>query len=232
MPKLLKPAALILALASACAHGAADHASWTPLFPDSGVPEGWVVRAWDDVSKPAPPEAQWKVDADGVLHGSNPRGTWLVSEATYGDFELAFEWKLGERGNSGCGIRFPDAGDPAFDGLEIQMVDPRYNEGRDAPDALSGAIYKASAPIEQFYKPTDWNAYIIRAEGSRITVTLNAVEVQQIDLDTKTVPIQRHNGEAAPSLRERPRSGHIGFQELSRGGGHVMIRNARIRTLD
>src|SRR2546430_337926 len=83
------------------------------------------VRAWDDVSKPGPEGAKWLVDDQGILNGSEPRGTWLVSEKEYGDFVLEFDWKLGERGNSGCGIRFPGKGDPAFDGLEIQMVDER-----------------------------------------------------------------------------------------------------------
>ena len=32
-----------------------------------------------------------------------------------------------------------------------------------------------------------------------------------------------------PALREHPRKGHIGFQNLSRGGSPVLIRNARIK---
>ncbi len=30
-----------------------DSAAFVPLFPKDGIPEGWVVRRWDDVSKPA-----------------------------------------------------------------------------------------------------------------------------------------------------------------------------------
>jgi len=44
--------------------------------------------------------------------------------------------------------------------------------------------------------------------------------------------VKRHNGTDAPPVKDRPRKGHIGFQELSRGGDHVQIRNARIRALD
>ena len=50
------------------------------LFPEPGVPKGWVVRAWDDVAKPGPDGAAWRVDEQGVMHGSDPRGTGLVSE--------------------------------------------------------------------------------------------------------------------------------------------------------
>src|SRR4051812_24195178 len=95
-----------LAIASA---GEPADDGFTPLFPKDGVPEGWVVRTWDDVSQAADPGVVWKVEG-GVLHGSDPRGTWLVSEREYGDFELRFEWKIPERGNGGCGLRFPPKG--------------------------------------------------------------------------------------------------------------------------
>lgn len=190
------------------------------------------MQLWSDVSRPPPEGAKWTVDADGVLHGSEHRGTWLVSEAEYGDFELDFEWKLGEQGNSGCGIRIPASGDPAFDGLEIQMVDERYNEGRDGPDKLTGSLYKALAPSKQVYKPAEWNHYIITARGSKLKVVLNDEVIQDVDLAEHQDPIERHNGSPAPSLKDRPRKGRIGFQELSRGAGHVMIRDAKIRVLE
>jgi hypothetical protein len=213
---------------------ARDKDGFAPLFPEAGVPKGWDVRAWDDVSKPPEKEAVWRVDNDGVLHGAEPRLSWLVSKELYSDFVLDFEWKLPERGNSGCGLRFPDKGDPAFDGLEVQMVDERYNEGKDGPDKLTGALYKAIAPKKQVYKPTEWNHYTITAKGPRITVVLNGETIQDVNLDEQKEGIKRHDDSPAPPLKDRPRKGHIGFQELSRGGdgAHVMIRNARIMVLD
>ena len=78
-----------LVLATAFAAEKPMEEGFKPLFPKDGVPEGWSVRNWADV-KDAPPEAAvWKV-IDGVLHGSEPRGTWLVSEKEYGDFILKF----------------------------------------------------------------------------------------------------------------------------------------------
>lgn len=203
---------------------------FVPLFPEDGVPKGWRVSAWDDVSKPAPEGVVWKVQ-NGVLHGSEPRGTWLVSEKEYGDFELEFEWKIGQRGNSGLGLRFPAKGDPAFDGLELQMADVRYNpEAKDSE--LTGGLYRAIAPTKQVFKPTEWNKYQVALKGSHIKVILNGTVVQDLDLDKQTQEVKRHNGKTAPAIKDRPRRGHIGFQELSRGGDHVMIRNARIKVLD
>ncbi len=201
------------------------------LFTADGVPSGWVVRKWDDVSKPAEPHVVWTV-REGVLHGSEPRGTWLMSEKEYGDFVLRFEFKLGTRGNSGCALRSPMSGDPAFDGLELQMLDPRYttNELRDSE--LTGAIYRAIAPRRQVFKPTEWNVYDITMRGSKLRVVLNGEVLHDLDLSQQTQSAARHDGRLASAIQDRPRRGHIGFQELSRGGDHVLIRNVRIKETD
>ena len=206
---------------------------FVPLFPGDGIPKEWAVRQWDDVSQTVDSATVWKVEA-GMLHGSDPRGTWLVSEKEYGNFELRFEWKIPERGNSGLGLRFPSKGDPAFDGLELQMVDPRYYgdaAGEIPPTELTGGLYRAVAPSQQRYKPGEWNAYVVTLQGPLVTVQLNGETIQKVNLDEETIPVTRHDGSPAVPLKERPRKGHIGFQELSRGGGQVMIRNARIREL-
>ena len=162
-----------------------------------------------------------------MLHGSTPRGTWLVSDREYGDFILQLEFKLGERGNSGVGLRFPTAGDPSFDGREIQLVDPRYYGDQPVgPAELTGGLYPSIAPSSQLFKPTDWNLYEIECRGSQVSVKLNGEPIQKVNLDEQTKPLER--GEP---LAKRPRRGHIGFQELSRGGGHVEIRGARIKEL-
>jgi hypothetical protein len=212
------------------ASGAA--AEFVKLFTEDGTPKGWIVRKWDDVKNPADSGTVWKVE-NGILHGSEPRGTWLLSEAEYGDFVLEFEWKLGERGNSGTALRAPLFGDPAFDGMELQMVDPRYYPADMAvtPAELTGSLYKAVAPKEQVYKPMEWNKYQITCRGSAVKVVLNGRVILDTDLEKQATPTKRHDGTDAPPLKDRPRKGHIGFQELSRGGGHVEIRNARIKVL-
>jgi hypothetical protein len=202
---------------------------FVPLFPRDGEPKGWRVGAWNDVSKPE--GAEWFVK-DGVLHGGDPRGTWLMSEKEYGDFIAEFEFKLGTNGNSGFAMRAPMKGDPAFDGLELQMADFRYNTS--AKDSeLTGGLYRALAPSKQVYKPGEWNSYHIELRGSHVLVILNGEKIQDSDLSAYSEPVKRHDNTLAPALKDRPRRGHIGFQELSRGQDqHAMIRNARIKVLD
>jgi hypothetical protein len=224
--RLASVGVLFIGLATPALAADRDADGFTPLFVGDGVPREWHVTHWSDVAKTAPQGAQWKV-AKGVLHGSTPRGTWLVSDRQYGDFALEFEFKLGERGNSGVGLRFPAAGDPAFDGLELQIVDARYyGDDPVGPAELTGALYKAVAPKKQVYKPTEWNRYQITCKGPHVTVMLNGELIQDANLDNETATLER-----GTPLRDRPRRGHIGFQELSRGGGHVEIRNARIKEL-
>ncbi len=224
-------ASVAMLLVSGCRHVPPDK-PFTNLFSEDGVPKGWIVRNWANVKDPHPGGGIWKVE-NGILHGSDPRGTWLISEREYDDFILEFEFKLGEQGNSGCGLRFPLHGDPAFDGLELQMVDPRYY-GNDQvpPEELTGSLYKAIAPPAQLFKPTEWNKYEIACQGPFVKVVLNGEHVLDVDLDKFLKKAKRHDGTDAPPLKDRPRHGHIGFQELSRGGGHVEIRNARIKELD
>lgn len=220
--------AFLVTIAAFGAEKAPDD-GFVPLFPQDGIPQGWLVRSWSDVSKPVDAETHWVVK-DGILHGSDPRGTWLVSEAQYGDFILKYEFKLGTHGNSGCALRVPLFGDPAFDGMELQMADYRYNTA--AKDSeLAGGIYRAIAPIQQVYKPTEWNSYVIVLSGPYLHVTLNGVLIHDLNLNEQDQEVKRHNGQLAPPVKDRPRRGHIGFQELSRGGSHVMIRNAKIRVL-
>jgi len=202
-------------------------AGFVPLFPKDGVPEGWRTGYYSDVSRPAPKGAVWTV-REGVLHGSEPRATWLFSEKTYGDFILECEFHLDASGNSGIGLRFPGAGDPAYTGLELQIVDAEYYAGfATTPAQFTGALYDAVAPKKQVYKPGEWNRYRITLRGSKVHVVLNGEVIQDVDLAEQTQPPAK--GEP---LAKRPRRGHIGFQELSRTGKHVQFRSVRIKVLD
>src|SRR5437867_1071711 len=210
----MKPTSIALLLLITLSPCAANAADFVDLFPEDGVPKGWLVRKWDNVKNSPESGVIWKVE-NGVLHGSEPRGTWLVSEKEYGDFILEFEWKLGERGNSGTALRAPLNGDPAFDGMELQMVDPRYYGDTKVPPAeLTGSLYKAVAPRAQVYKPAEWNKYQITCRGRSVKVLLNGETILDVNLDDQTKPTKRHDGSDAPPLKNRPRKGHIGFQEL------------------
>ncbi|MDR2038257.1 MAG: DUF1080 domain-containing protein [Bacteroidales bacterium] len=201
-------------------------AKWEPLFPGDGKPEEWFTGHWADVADPAPEGTDWQVK-NGILTNEGVRGGWILSKKEYCNFELEFEFLLGEKGNSGCALRVPAKGDPAFDGIELQMADLRYN--RDAADSeLTGGIYRALAPLQQVYKPLEWNKYRIFCNGSHIKVKLNDILIQDFNMKDYDMTVMRHNGKEAVPLNKRPLCGHIGFQELSRDS-KAQVRNIRIK---
>ena len=125
-------------------------------------------------------------------------------------------------------MRAPMRGDPAFDGMELQVADYRYNTS--AKDSeLTGGIYRAVAPSKQVYRPTQWNKFRIELEGDRLKVTANGELIQDVDLSKQDQTVKRHDGKPAPAVKDRPRRGHIGFQFLSRDGVPVQIRDVRIK---
>jgi len=217
-----------LAAAMALLASAGGNDEMVKLFIQDGPPKGWRVVEWNDVAKKAE-GVQWTV-SNGVLRPGDRRGTWLLSENEYADFILEFEIKLTEHGNSGIALRAPAFGDPAFDGMELQFADFRYNPS--AKDSeLTGGIYRAIAPTKQVYKPTEWNSCRIELAGAHLKATINGELVQDVDLTQFDKTVKRHDGTDAPPIKDRPRKGRIGFQHLSRNNEPIEIRNVRFKEL-
>lgn len=221
---------LVFALLCEVAPVTGDEERFQALFSEDGAPRGWVVTEWNDLAKKAPAGVEWTIQ-DGVLHSGEKRGTWLVSEKEYENFVLEFEVRLTEYGNSGVALRAPMKGDPAFDGMELQIADFRYNT-RAKESELTGGIYRAIAPTKQVYRPLEWNRVRVELRDQQLKVTINDEVVQDVKLSDFDLPVKRHDGSDAPAIRDRPRKGHIGFQHLSRNNEPVMIRGARIRELE
>ena len=205
------------------------------LFPSDGIPPNWLVRSWNDVTLPAPTSANWRV-ADGVLQGSVPRGTWLLSPSEYGNFVLEFEARVGERGRGAVGLRLPLRGNPAAEAFELPIVDPRYFGTNYTPQPWenNGALYQAVAPTTNTFKPLEWNRYRIECQGPHIAITLNGTRVIDVQL-TQASPENSSDTNPSPvrgkALADRPLRGRIGFLEISRGSAKVEFRDAKIREL-
>jgi Domain of Unknown Function (DUF1080) len=234
--------AFLVALSVSAAEPARN---FTVLFPEDGpVTKGWTVRTWSNVKDAPALQTTWDV-RDGILYGGKSPtrkwvGTWLLSEREYGDFILEVDFKFvngGATGNGGVALRAPLYGRPSYNGMELQITDPRYEYSLyryGASDQLTGAIYKVIPPIKQVYNPGEWNHYRIDLRGPQLKVWLNDVLIQDANLDTVTQKIVPHEDWKEPvlPLSQRPHRGHIGFQELSEPGEQLLYRNARIAVLE
>ena len=175
--------------------------------------DGKTVKGWQGAVKGYVPQ-------DGVLvceHGGQ-----LFTEKEYADFIFRFEFKLPPNGNNGIGIRTPAQGNPAYGGMEIQVLDENYKGIQ--PYQAHGSIYGVVPAKRGHQKPIgQWNSEEICCKGSQVKITLNGVVIVDADLSKieKTL-----DGHAHPGLHNK--KGYIGFLGH---GSRVEFRNIRIKSL-
>ncbi len=69
---------------------------WTLLF------DGETLDGWEDPARETPPGDSWTVEDGCIKAVAHPRlREDLMTLDSYGDFELAFDWKISPGGNSG-----------------------------------------------------------------------------------------------------------------------------------
>lgn len=192
--------------------GADTPEGFKPLFNGKDL-DGWKVHNGKIDS--------WSADK-GLLFVKGGRGGWLMTEKEYGDFELRLEFKMPRGGNSGVALRSPMKGDPAYTGMEIQILDdPAYKGLKEWQH--TGSIYGVVPAKKVATKPVgEWNKYRIVCKGRHVTIELNGETIVNANLDDyKEKHARAHPG----ILREK---GHIGLQEH---GGRVEFRNIYIKEL-
>src|ERR1041385_2402702 len=75
-------------------------AAWTLLF------DGQTMDGWDDPRTKTPSGDAWTIEDNCLKANAHPRIVEdLFSKASYADFELAFDWRISPRGNSGLKYR-------------------------------------------------------------------------------------------------------------------------------
>lgn len=167
--------------------------------------------------------------ADGTILGTTAKGSpnsFLCTDKKYGDFELTFEVKCHNSLNSGVQIRSKTKNDDPkqrVNGPQIEI------EASGAKGAESGYVYgeacygwmtpDAVRKPHKHYKDGEWNAYRVKAKGSRIQVWVNGEQVSDL--------VHEKAFESHPS-------GFIGLQVHgvgNRGPFTVAWRNLKIREL-
>jgi hypothetical protein len=162
---------------------------------------------------------------DGILYVNGSGGGWLMTEKEYGDYEVVLEYKLPEKGNSGVALRSPMKGNPAYVGMEIQILDDKWHKEnyKGLKDTqLTGSIYDVVPPSKDAVKPIgEWNKMHITAKGRQITVVLNDTKIVDANLDDHKDRFKAHPG----LLREK---GHLGLQSHD---GRVEFRKLYVKPL-
>jgi hypothetical protein len=210
--------------------------NWMVLF------DGTSTTGWRSYEKPAFPPLGWEM-VDGTLHciasgngeAGGPGGD-LIYDKKFSNFELSFEWKIGQGGNSGVFILAQEIpNEPIWkSGLEFQILD---NEKHiDATlgvngNRKAGSLYDLIPAVPQNTKPAgEWNqAGIVSYQGT-VVFKQNGANVVEFHLWTEDWKklVENSKFKEFPAFLDPAHEGYIGLQDH---GSDVWFRNIKIKEM-
>ncbi len=247
-------AALLLA---GCGGGTAviDHGAGPPnTLSQSEREAGWMLLfdgvsldGWRGLGRQDIPEGHWRVE-DGAIRkvasgevptaddGQPLEGGDLLTEDTYEDFELYFEWKVAPGANGGVKYNVSEAYSTAHEpeyaalGFEYQVLDDdKHPDAMNGRHRTAGALYDMIPPnqLKQLQPVGEYNAARIVFVDGHGEHWLNGTKIVEYDLATPRFDALL--GDSKYTVYENfadRRDGHIVLQDH---GDDVWFRNIKIR---
>ena len=205
----------------------ADDGKWTPLF------DGKSLSGWRGYKKPDSTETKWKVE-DGMLTlpgtgAGDTRGARdLITEATYEQFHLRWEWKIAQGGNSGVKYFVLEDQNSAI-GHEYQLIDDeRHADAKIGPHRQTAAFYDVFPAADRPIKPAgEWNTSEVIVRGKHVEHILNGKKVLEYDLESPALSAAIAKSKFKDVTRfGKPQNGHILVQDH---GDQVWYRKIEIQ---
>jgi hypothetical protein len=207
----------------------ADGGGWIQLF------DGKDLKGWRGYKKPDATETRWKVE-DGILtlpsngagdtHGARD----LITDATFDQFDLRWEWKIAQGGNSGVKYFVLEDRNDAI-GHEYQLIDDeRHADAKIGPHRQTAAFYDVFPAHDRPMKPAgEWNTSEVIVKGKHVTHILNGKTVLEYDLESPELKAAIEKSKFKGIERfGKPQNGHILVQDH---GDQVWYRKIEIKKL-
>jgi hypothetical protein len=201
-------------------------AGWNLLF-DGKTTAGWVA-----IGKTEFPDKGWSVQDGTLFHAKAGGGGDIVTTNSFENFELTWEWKIGQVGNSGLKYNLPNPTKGV--GFEYQMIDDENH-----PDGKKGGRKHQTASLYDLMEPAEsakakavgeWNESRILVKGTHAEHWLNG---------TKTVEFEIGSADLKALVATSKFKAVAGFGEkvmspilLQDHGDEVSVRSIKIRVLD
>ncbi|HSO86360.1 MAG TPA: DUF1080 domain-containing protein [Draconibacterium sp.] len=196
---------------------------WELLF------DGKTFSGWRGLGRDTVETNNWKVE-NGEIHkvdsrlvppmpnGEKINGGDLMTTDTFDNFELSFEWKIKEAGNSGIKYNVSEELTNAWGskysalGFEYQILDNDHETYRDLkPHQFTGALYEMYAPENVQLKPVgEYNSSKIVLNGNHGEHWLNGIKVVEFEFGSAEFDslFQLSKYAKYPGFEQR-RTGHI-----------------------
>lgn len=196
---------------------------WKLLF------DGKSTAGWRGFKKDKCPDG-WKA-VDGSLARVEGGGD-IVSAEQFDSFELAFDWKISEGGNSGVFFHVSEDQDAVFStGPEYQLLDNAKHPDGMSPLTSAASNYALHAPKKDVTKPIgQWNQGKIVVNGDHVEHWLNGEKVVEYELggDAWKELVANSKFKDMPKYGTEPK-GHIALQDH---GDKVEYRSIKIRPIN
>ena len=164
---------------------------------------------------------------DGALVCDPKKGGLLYTDKEYSDFVLRLDFQLTPGANNGIGIRTPMGGDPAYVGMELQVLDDSSDKYKSLAEyQYHGSIYGVVAAKRGHQKPVgEWNKQEVTVKGKHVKVVLNGETIVDADIEKASTP-KTLDGKKHPGLERE--KGYVCF---CGHGAKVAFRDIKIKEL-
>lgn len=198
-------------------------AGWKPLF------DGRTLTGWRGYRTQAVP-AGWRA-LDGVMAKDGAVGD-LFTAGQFGNFELAFDWKLSAGGNAGVFYRGTEEYDQVYwSAPEYQLLDDTgHADGKNRLTSAGAAFGLYPAPAGVVKRADQWNSALIVVRGNHVEHWLNDQKLLEYELASPDweAKVKASKFVDYPNYG-RAATGVIGFQ--GDHDGTLSLRNIRVKEL-
>ena len=198
---------------------------YSSLLPDRSLSQ-WMLPDGADVTQ------GWTFDTDGSLHLSG-KGNNILTREEVGDFDLWFEYRISEKGNSGIKYRVMKYGNQWL-GLEYQIQDDSAFPKMSAEHYTASVydLFDTSSPVlQRNYKGGDvWSVGRIIVQQNRLRHWMNGnLIIDERDDSPRFAEAVQNSKFKNQQDFGRNRQGRL---MLTDHGSEVWYRNVFIRRLD
>ena len=160
---------------------AEEKAGWQLLFEGKDLNTHWRNIGQKEVSGKG-----WVIEKGILVKQEGKAAGNLLTRRTWTDYEFAWEWKLGPKGNNG--VKYMVLEKRGAIGHEYQMIDDRHWQQK--PMSQTGTFYVVLPREVKLTEPVridKWNQSRIKVEGKKVEHWLNGQKILTYSLGSDRV---------------------------------------------